>query len=879
MDDQGTPAPVTQVLDTIDFNGKIWVATWSSVQQKTYLHEIDKSTLTQDNRYVVWTSVTTAPLVNTVFFSLVKAYQYHVWGAGFFEQTATEIHLRSELLRFSQPGLIPGDDPDNVTGGASAEWWLLDRRGVGRRADGITALSLAGGGLIVGKRRELYLLDGYDRNSWAIQPVSRKVGIVGPHAQDSTEDGFCFFWSEKGPMFTDGNRIEDIGEDIRRRVQESVFDVTTSVQFSPDDGLVYFTKAIQGVGAPDRWGAFDVNRQKWCEGEWFIGTTTRLQINTIKQVSEEGLPGPVGPPTNLVVTPQDEDENDLDWTNGDSAIGVTTEIERSLFTLTRTTPGLIFKDDFARASGAPGNNWTNVGDTITISGNELTKTGSGSGWLLRDNETLIEDVICQVNGRTANGTADEIDVVVRSDRLDGGSWEAYLAGGRNTGANHWNLQHSINGGAGSEFQLTDTTDPPPDDGWFVTRLVTEKLNGSVDFAQFETTATTGGEDVDDDPQARQNQVDATPSGPGTPYDQFGLRLNNPNVKADFFFLCGRNIQVTGLPTGWKAQVDSRTAVVESGGSVTFDVDAWALPATTVKVLDDGDNEIITVTPSGGADVWGGDVYTLGGSFAKIDEVGAGVSHYDDASGVSRTTYTYRVRHARNGQFSAYSNIANGRTHLADPTNLVCQEDATGTKLNWTNNQTETSGNIEIQRRRGWPGGGVFFTIATVANNGTSSQTHTDTTCTCEESYEYRIRATETGETSSDWSDTCVGICCSTPPTITVCSLSSALRANCGAASCDNARVNYKALNVEPGDTVKFYRNVDAAGFVLRGEQAASSFGSFEDDFEYAAGGATTVTLQYKVEVYENGVTLASTCTTDTDSHTTALPEACPVCPT
>jgi cytoskeletal protein CcmA (bactofilin family) len=78
---------------------------------------------------------------------------------------------------------------------------------------------------------------------------------------------------------------------------------------------------------------------------------------------------------------------------------------------------------------------------------------------------------------------------------------------------------------------------------------------------------------------------------------------------DECFLCGRNIVVTGLPTGWKVQVDARTAVVESGGSVTIDVDTWALPATTIKVLDGADVEQGTLTPSGG--IFGGDIYLSG----------------------------------------------------------------------------------------------------------------------------------------------------------------------------------------------------------------------------------------------------------------------------
>jgi len=75
-----------------------------------------------------------------------------------------------------------------------------------------------------------------------------------------------------------------------------------------------------------------------------------------------------------------------------------------------------------------------------------------------------------------------------------------------------------------------------------------------------------------------------------------------------FLLCGQKIVVTGIPTGWKIQIDSRSAVTESGGEVSINVQTWNLPATTIKLLDDGDVEQDSLTPSGG--IFGGDVYVI-----------------------------------------------------------------------------------------------------------------------------------------------------------------------------------------------------------------------------------------------------------------------------
>jgi len=88
--------------------------------------------------------------------------------------------------------------------------------------------------------------------------------------------------------------------------------------------------------------------------------------------------------------------------------------------------------------------------------------------------------------------------------------------------------------------------------------------------------------------------------------RLGVRALTTGGKADEWFVCGRNVVVSGLPVGWKAQIDARSAVVETDGVVTFNVDAWALPAGTLKVLDGGDVLRDQVAPAGG--VWGGDTY-------------------------------------------------------------------------------------------------------------------------------------------------------------------------------------------------------------------------------------------------------------------------------
>ncbi|KKL56375.1 hypothetical protein LCGC14_2246060, partial [marine sediment metagenome] len=115
------------------------------------------------------------------------------------------------------------------------------------------------------------------------------------------------------------------------------------------------------------------------------------------------------------------------------------------------------------------------------------------------------------------------------------------------------------------------------------------------------------DDLSNDVVLKVNITDPSPVANSSPTNKYTIEQTDAGSIVDEFFLCGRNIVVSGLKTGQKVQVDSRTAVVESGGSVTLDVDTWALPATTIKILSGAGTEITSLTPSTG--IWGGDIYS------------------------------------------------------------------------------------------------------------------------------------------------------------------------------------------------------------------------------------------------------------------------------
>ena len=74
---------------------------------------------------------------------------------------------------------------------------------------------------------------------------------------------------------------------------------------------------------------------------------------------------------------------------------------------------------------------------------------------------------------------------------------------------------------------------------------------------------------------------------------------------------GKTITVTGLGSGQKIQVDSRTAIEEVDGTVTIDVKIWAVNANgflgdAIKLLSPADAELDSITPANGVN--GGDTY-------------------------------------------------------------------------------------------------------------------------------------------------------------------------------------------------------------------------------------------------------------------------------
>lgn len=362
-------ANATRALAGVYHDGKLWLAVYRDANDDVRLWELTTTGAFTADRGAIWTSITTTiprPIMcsfeggsatagtkriyiadydeqqNTRFwdstsintltvdfddsgsaesvkFHYVFPYQFHLWGAGFFQGTTG----RKEMLRFSQPGLIPAVDPDTLD---SVEWFAADFRSAGRRGDKITNLALSGGPMIVFKDRQTYALFGYDSQSWAIRQLSERAGAIGPYASASTGDGLCFFWSERGPHVTDGQTVTDISESVRRHVLEAEVTDKIAVGFSPDDGMVYFAYPSGGSTELDRWVGFDKERKIWSEGAGLATGGGAFQIKHLFVVPSVSLAGPVGAPSSVALTVVDENNIDVTWVNGDTALDTQTEV-------------------------------------------------------------------------------------------------------------------------------------------------------------------------------------------------------------------------------------------------------------------------------------------------------------------------------------------------------------------------------------------------------------------------------------------------------------------------------------------------------------------------------------------------------------------------
>lgn len=105
-------------------------------------------------------------------------------------------------IRWSHP-----NNPEN--------WAYLDYIDINDGGTGITGMAVTNGQLVVFKSRSVFVIFGYDSDTFQVVELSRNLGAATPHCIAATENGVFFFSYPDGLMFYDGKGISDLFAPIR----------------------------------------------------------------------------------------------------------------------------------------------------------------------------------------------------------------------------------------------------------------------------------------------------------------------------------------------------------------------------------------------------------------------------------------------------------------------------------------------------------------------------------------------------------------------------------------------------------------------------------------------------------------------------------------
>lgn len=232
---------------------------------------------------------------------------------------------------------------------------------------------------------------------------------------------------------------------------------------------------------------------------------------------------------------------------------------------------------------------------------------------------------------------------------------------------------------------------------------------------------------------------------------------------------------------------------------------------------------------------------------EIARVPSGVSSYSDGGRSPITTYSYKVRHERNNQFSAYSGPVSSKTALPPPSNFRTNSVVGGIRVTFDNNIS--GANIRIQRRNV---GGQFVDLVVLTNQLVGTITYDDTTAVFGTAYEYRARTEKLGEVDSIY----------TEPSSSVAGYSAAVTSvshteRYSTINTTVFRVSWTLSGtLEPGAYLRIERDFNSGGFV----EVGTSVGfNFDDEITgwVLDTSASPIPLRYRVSVIVNGFVVSS----------------------
>lgn len=281
----------------------------------------------------------------------------------------------------------------------------------------------------------------------------------------------------------------------------------------------------------------------------------------------------------------------------------------SIFTLTRSTSGLIFADDFNRANqDGLGNSWavTTNGAGATdyqIVSNRAECQDAGTKNLAYQDIAHAGDFIVQANIQLQDATSGGLGILARCSDMDNqGTYDAYKVYTDNNKI--WRTQKATNGATANLDSAAGADTAIDVINFRMARLVGEISGTDLLLRSYCTPDLATAQTQDVDPTLRVAEV--TEAAPLTG-SQFGFQCNNLGL-VELYFLCGRSLTISGLRDNDTVTLDARSPVSETAGTVTIAMDTYAMPASTLTVKDVYGSTVATLTPSGG--IYGGDVFAL-----------------------------------------------------------------------------------------------------------------------------------------------------------------------------------------------------------------------------------------------------------------------------
>jgi hypothetical protein len=278
------------------------------------------------------------------------------------------------------------------------------------------------------------------------------------------------------------------------------------------------------------------------------------------------------------------------------------------YTITLDSEGLLFRDQFNRANaGVLGNGWNENDASFQILNNQVYDDQAvwSNGYTRQDTAAPAAKrgfvVQCNVNP-DATGYFTGISAIA-----DGSADTSIYAGVGDV--NDYEVTRIV---AGSSTNTdADSTITVVAGSWYTVRLAIVANGSNLDASVWGAAALASSDELSNNLTKYAEILNVA-----EPTDSRKCGFTKWQVGTwDEFFVCGNEsggaITVTGVPTGYKIQIDSQTAVTESGGTVTIPLSTWAayaLPATTIKLLTDGDVVVGQLSPPAG--VWGGQTYSV-----------------------------------------------------------------------------------------------------------------------------------------------------------------------------------------------------------------------------------------------------------------------------